>query len=163
MSLHYIIDGYNLMKQIPQVIGKRPFQRREDFIRFLEIERPQGKNQATVIFDGREDVFLPRMDSEIEVIFSRRETADEKIKKMLEKENPKNLIVISDDNEIKYFAKIRGIKSIGAKEFLSKIKKKRGSVLEEEKMSPDTIQAMEITKKLKRIWLRDESKNKIKD
>ncbi|MFN7170047.1 MAG: NYN domain-containing protein [Candidatus Omnitrophota bacterium] len=127
MSLHFIIDGYNLMKQVSHILGKRSFRDREDFILFLETERPYGSrnNKVTVVFDGREGVWVKRRFTEIEVIFACGETADERIKEMVEKLPKKNLVVISNDNEIKYFAKIQGVRAMGAEEFLAKIKRKK--------------------------------------
>ncbi|MCM8765430.1 MAG: NYN domain-containing protein [Candidatus Omnitrophica bacterium] len=160
MSLHFIVDGYNLMKQVPHILGRREFRDREDFILFLELERPYGsrRNKVTVVFDGKEDVYLPKINSEIEIIFSRGETADERIKRMVEKLNKKNLVVISNDNEIKYFAKIQGVSVMGAEEFLGRIikRKRYASLPEKEKINPETKEGLEITKELGRIWLKKE-------
>lgn len=158
MSLHFIIDGYNIMKQVFPILGKKVFNDREGFIRFIEEERICGSknNKITVVFDGRENVFVLRKFSNIEVIFTKGETADEKIKKMVAKSlNKKNLVVITNDNEVKYFAKIQGVKTIGAEEFLEKVKKRKEKFSSgDKKIEADTRLGMEITKELERLWLK---------
>ena len=160
MSLHYIIDGYNLMKQVTRLTGKKLDRGRESFIHFLETERPQGsrRNKVTVVFDGHPDVYAPHINSEIEIIFSRGESADEKIKKMMESLQQKNLVVVTDDNEVKYMAKIQGVKVAGTREFLAKkIRKESNLAKEEEKINPETSSAIAITKELARIWLQNKN------
>lgn len=159
MSVHFIVDGYNLMKQIPHILGKNLFRDREGFIRFLEEKRLFGSrnNRVIVIFDGKEDVFVMKEYSEIKVIFTKGETADEKIKKMIEKSmDKKNLVVISNDNEIKYFAKIQGVKTMSAEEILAKIIRKKKEIEEDKKIVPETLEGIRITKELEKIWLRKE-------
>ncbi|MCM8783978.1 MAG: NYN domain-containing protein [Candidatus Omnitrophica bacterium] len=162
MSLHFIIDGYNLMKQVPYILKKKAFRDREGFIRFIDEERLCGSknNKITVVFDGREDVFGLSTYSTIEVIFTKRETADEKIKRLIEKSLYKNiLVVISDDNEIKYFAKSQGVRVMGAEDFLSKMKNKKNFLVQEEKkISLESSKGIEITRELERIWLKKKEK-----
>jgi predicted RNA-binding protein with PIN domain len=160
MSLHYIIDGYNVMKQVARLTGKRLARGREGFIRFLETERPQGssRNKVTVVFDGRTDVYAPRINSEIEVIFSHNESADEKIKKLVEKYEQKNLVVVSDDNAVKYSTKIQGASTMEAKEFLCrKSGREKSCAAQEEKINPQTSLGIEITKELEKIWVRNKN------
>jgi len=157
MSLHYIIDGYNLMKQVTRITGKKLSCGREGFIRFLETERPQGsqRNKVTVVFDGHLDVYAPRINADIEIIFSRGETADERIRKIVESRGQKNLVVVSDDNAVKYMAKIQGAKVLGVEEFLGRrIRRVSNTAKEEEKIHPETTLGIEITKELSKIWLK---------
>jgi len=144
------------MKQIPFILKKDVFKDRDGFIHFIIEKRLCGSknNKVTIVFDGREDVFVSKKYVGVEVIFTKGETADEKIKRIMEKSlDKKNLVVISNDNEVKYFAKIRGIKTMEAEEILAKLKEKRIS-LEENKIRPDTLEGIKITKELEEIWLK---------
>ncbi len=88
------------------------------------------------------------------VIFSRRESADERIKKLLELiPNPKNVVVVSDDKEIKFFAKASRAKSQSVKDFLSLQDRlaHRGAQIPETEIS--YTQMHKINEELKKIWL----------
>ena len=54
MSLHYLLDGYNIIHQAPALMQGSLEERRARLVRWLNIERPQGsaRNRVTVIFDG---------------------------------------------------------------------------------------------------------------
>ena len=70
MSLHYVIDGYNLIKHQAFFFADRFKDGRLALIQFLRSEKPCGspKNKITVVFDG-----YPRgldfQDTDIEIIF----------------------------------------------------------------------------------------------
>lgn len=150
------------MKQVPYILGKKVFRDREGFVRFIEEEKLCGSknNKITIVFDGREDVFTLKRYLGVEIIFTKGEIADERIKKIIDKSpNKKILVVISDDNEIKYFAKSQGVKVIGAEDFLARIKKKKTFFVEEEKtIVPESKEGIEITKELEKIWLKKTKK-----
>ncbi len=156
MSLHYIIDGYNLIKH-PSFWPAKKF--RDERLTLLELIRTEklcgsSKNKITVVFDGYAGNFKSN-DSGIEVIFSGERTADEKIKEIVQSRgNPKNIVVVSDDREIKDFAKICSAKAVGIEEFIYH-KKKRIKV-EDESLKPElTYSAMhKINQELKQIWLK---------
>ncbi|MCX5656940.1 MAG: NYN domain-containing protein [Candidatus Omnitrophica bacterium] len=163
MSLHYIIDGYNIMKQVTHITGKKNMVERDDFLRFLETERPFGSlhNRVTIVFDGHPELTLRRRESILRVIFSRDESADERIKKMVENSGEKNLVVVSDDNDVKYMAKINGARVLGAIEFLVKKERRVPIVHEEEKkISSDTPAGIRITRELERIWIKETNETK---
>lgn len=155
MSLHYILDGYNIINQV-QFVSRRLKDGRERLIRFIEAFRPQGsrKNKVTVVFDGKKDVFSPLIRSEIKVVFTRNESADEWIKRFVEKTaQPKQCLVVSDDKEIKFFVRALGAKVISVNEFVDKVRKKiQPAKTEEAPLSSE--KAREITKELERIWLK---------
>ncbi len=169
MSLHYIIDGYNVIKQVSYLSGIKLRDGRDGLIKILQKYRPQGslKNKVTIVFDGKDDVFFPsntkpisptRSNSNIKVIFSKNETADDKIKRMARKAvNPKVLIVVTDDKEIQYFVKSYGVKRQTVKQFLNPISKKtklatKSKCTPKEKPPLSSQKAIEITKELQEIW-----------
>ena len=155
MSLHYVLDGYNIINQV-QFAGLRLKDRRENLTRFIETFRPQGsrKNKVTVVFDGKEDVFSPPVRSEIKVIFTRNESADDWIKRFVEKTaQPKQCLVVTDDKEIRFFVRAFGAKVVSVSEFVDKVRKKFQPTKTEE--TPLSLEkAREITKELEKIWLK---------
>ena len=59
MSLHYILDGYNILKQIPAFNDLSLEDGRRGLMRWIETQRPQGSvnNTVTVVFDGESGFF----------------------------------------------------------------------------------------------------------
>ncbi|MCK5533480.1 NYN domain-containing protein [bacterium] len=170
MSLHYIIDGYNVIKQVTYLSGLKLKNGRDSLISILEKHRPQGslKNKVTIVFDGKDNTFIShnissasliKTNSNINVIFSKNETADDKIKRIARKAiNPKILIVITDDKEILYFLRSYGIKTQSVKQFLKPISKKNKFIKKSQHFTSQkkpilsSEKAVEITRELKKIW-----------
>ena len=158
MSLHYILDGYNIIKQLPNKDKRKVNSSRDSLSYFIKRHRPQGsrKNKVTIVFDGREDVFSNEAKTPIEIIFSKGESADDKIKKMVERsKNPKQVVVVTDDREIRFFVRYLGAKLMTVDEFLStaKDKSKETQKNEEKKHIPFDVESS-ITDELKKIWLK---------
>jgi Protein of unknown function (DUF901). len=156
MSLHYILDGYNIVKLAFSENSGKLQASREKLLEFIRNSHPQGspKNKVTVVFDGKED-FLPENTQSLpEVIFTRNESADEKIKKIVElAKNPKELVVVSNDRDITLFSRRLGAKILSVDEFLASKKKARTKVSEDAKNIPASAE-FNITEELKRVWLR---------
>jgi predicted RNA-binding protein with PIN domain len=161
MSLHFIIDGYNiihhhLFNQQNNIKIKEPKQMLSEFIR---INRLCGspKNKVTVVFDGYPDTLSQGDDiNEFNIIFSRKNSADARIKQMLENSgNPKNIIVVSDDKEIKLFTKSFGARAMGVEEFIG-IREGKKARSKETAFKPELsyTQMFEINEELKKIWLK---------
>ncbi len=124
MSLSYLIDGYNVINHIrlPHLY-KNKENPRKALLEFISSKRLCGsnKNTVTVVFDG-----FPKAEAcgelecfGINVVFSRKESADTIIKRMLEKvAQPKNTIVVSDDREIRFFAGDAGAWAQGVEDFV---------------------------------------------
>jgi predicted RNA-binding protein with PIN domain len=160
MSLQYIIDGYNLIHHplFNKYTAKKSKDSRIALLDFIKINRLCGspKNKITVIFDGYPDLSARNLDSdEINVIFSRSQTADERIKGIVEKSgNPKNVVVVSDDNEIRFMVKSIGAKVLSVEEFLSRKEKLQARIetLAESKLTYS--QMHKINQELRKIWLK---------
>jgi len=161
MSLQYIIDGYNIINH-PLFTQHAPKKIEDSRVRLLEFIRvnkfcASPKNKITVVFDGHSDLSSQILDkTDIDIIFSRRETADERIKKMVEKaDNPKNVVVVSDDKEITFFAKSCGAKVLNIQEFINR-GKKLINLQRPEPLKPELsyTQIHKINQELRRIWLK---------
>lgn len=111
-----------------------------------------------MVFDGYPPAdFRPAKDfCGIEVIFSRDVSADEKIKAMLEKaKDCRQIIVVSDDREIKFFARTSHAKSLGIGDFIKAgnpdVKTRKSDSLKPEL---SYTQISKINQELENLWLK---------
>jgi len=159
--VHYIIDGYNIVKQLPQFIGKKLKEGRDYLIKFLKEKRPQGsiKNKVTVVFDGHSDIFSPRENLKnynIEIIFTRDEIADDKIKKLVKKsQNPRDIVVVTDDKDLRHSVSLLGAGVLYVREFMKYNKKKNDKIFTQSKTKLPPEEQFKITEELKKIWKDD--------
>ena len=163
MSLHYILDGYNIIKNSKLSFPDKLEDQRTALINFIKENKPCGSmnNKITVVFDAKkaglgflnQEVFDK---SNIRIIFASQESADEKIKNLVESsKNPKNIIVVSDDKGIKFFIKSCGAVSLSPQEFINKTEVKLRKA--QRPLAPELSysQAEKINRELKKIWLKD--------
>ena len=160
MSLQYVIDGYNIIKHplFIKQLAKKIHDSRISLLDFIRVNRLCGSrnNKIIVVFDGYPDSRYLNFDSEAEVIFSRKESADEKIKRMVaESGNVKNIVVVSDDREIKFMVKSLGARCLGIEEFV-KSKEKSKAQRNDELISQELnySQMYKINQELRKIWLK---------
>jgi len=161
MSLQYIIDGYNLINH--QLFTTRHKKTKDSRIALLELIRLKklagsSKNKITVVFDGYSDIQVSKEfdTNNIDVIFSGDRTADERIKRIVEGSAiPKNIRVVSDDKEIKFFVKSCGAEVLSIEEFM-KPDKDLLKPQEEESLKPELTyeQMHRINQELRKIWLK---------
>jgi predicted RNA-binding protein with PIN domain len=127
MSIHIIIDGYNLIRQSP-ILSRLDQQDimlgRDALVDMLAAYRKIKPHRITVVFDGcHSPVFSQERDRKkgIALRFSRRgESADDLIKRMAIKEREKALVV-SSDLEVANSAAAHGAATISAPLFEGKI------------------------------------------
>ena len=123
---------------------------RNFLVRFIENDRPQGsvKNRVTIVFDGKSE-FTSWTQSSVEIIFSKDESADDKIERIVsEAKNKKNMVIVTNDRDIQYAVRALGAQVKSVQQFLGKkIKIKKASGV------PENIQS-EITLELKNVWLK---------
>ncbi|MCK5580228.1 MAG: NYN domain-containing protein [Candidatus Omnitrophica bacterium] len=165
MAVSFIIDGYNVIKRIPELADRTLEDGRSSLIHFLEIHRPQGslKNDVIVVFDGRSDVWGPQKASFVKVFFTSDETADEKIKRMVDGHpNKKSVVVVTEDREIQYYVRASGAKVLGVYEFLDKAGEKgfpaagKKGFSQEHKNVSKNVEA-KINAEMEKIWLKERS------
>lgn len=114
-------------------------------------------NKITIVFDG----FLPEglFDSfgkDPRVVFSGEETADERIIRMIERSACRGaLVAVSDDKQIRIFARGQRAKAMSAEEFFSRGQgqKKQQRESAEEKISYGEME--KINRELRRLWLKE--------
>ena len=127
MSLHIIIDGYNLIRQSAAL--RRCERRdlaagRDALLRRLAAYRKLKPHRITVVFDG-EQTPLPVGERDrvlgIDVRFSRGgESADAVIRRMAAREKERALVV-SSDREVTDFAAARGAAVVDSPAFEERI------------------------------------------
>jgi len=125
MNPHYIIDGYNLILNIPRF--REALDQNLEFARNVLISLLRGYQSSrnlkiTLVFDGDEvghQVSDFPSTKWLKVIYSRPpEKADPVIKRMIRKaQNKKALIVVTADNDILSCAKQHGAQKMSPNEF----------------------------------------------
>ena len=126
MALQYILDGYNIIKGNEKMADCSLEQGRAMLLQVIAHNRPQGslRNQITVVFDGKRDVWGSSPSSVAKVFFTSGETADDYIKRMIDRSTDlKNTIVVTNDGELTCYIKKSGAKVLSVADFMS-IKKK---------------------------------------
>lgn len=167
MSLHYLIDGYNVIHQMPLLDHCKLEEQRLGLIQFIEQIRPQGsmKNKVTVVFDGQGGMLKTPLSQWVETIYSVNGSADEKIKDIVEQSvNAKNIVVVSDDRGIQIAVRKVGAKILVVKEFLSKGRgASRGKIIPTQKsrQAPrkniSHLDEFNINSEMSKIWLKKNS------
>jgi len=121
--MHLIVDGYNIIRQSPrlQFLDAMDLQAgREALLELLALYRRRSHHQMTVVFDGWQQGDLKESRDRYQgilVIYSRRgERADEVIKRLLNQERERALVVTSD-REIQVCAEQAKAAWINASEF----------------------------------------------
>lgn len=157
MSLHYILDAYNIMHHAACRYRRTANDPRYGFIAFIRDEGFCGsaRNPVTVVFDGFPNGFAYD-DGRFSAVFSGEEKADDRIKRRIESGvDRKNTVVVSDDREIYDFARLHGVPALHVEEFLCRKRGPRGaddgsgkSELTYEKMNA-------INRELREKWLKE--------
>ncbi|MCM8796065.1 MAG: NYN domain-containing protein [Candidatus Omnitrophica bacterium] len=167
MSLHFIIDGYNIIHHAAY-ISQRPKRAKEErfaLLEFIRINKLCGstRNKILIVFDGYPDPsILNRISKDMEVVFSKNEKADSKIKQFIERSvNPKNVVVVSDDKEIGFFAKSYACRWVKVEEFIQRKIKPINKKAEPLKPELSFSQINKINQELKELWLRQKKNQQI--
>ncbi len=163
MPLHYVLDGYNILKQVSRISKRKLKEGRTDFIRMLDESSRLKKQRVSLVFDGFPEIEGPRLKFRegFEVKFSRKISADDKIKSLVEQSKlPGEIVVVSDDREIGFFTKSLGAKVISVEDFLSWIfKREEDSDSKLKAQSNDKNLSFQdtiaINRELRKIWLKE--------
>ncbi|MBW1740520.1 MAG: NYN domain-containing protein [Deltaproteobacteria bacterium] len=127
MSVHIVIDGYNLIRQSPtlSIIEHRSLaEGREALLQRLVSYKKVKRYPMTVVFDGAGAGSLMEARTRwkgIHVVFSRPgELADSVIKRIITRERER-VVVVTSDKEIAHFAAKHGSATIDSIEFENKM------------------------------------------
>lgn len=175
MSLHFILDGYNLVKQDAHLAVLKLEAGRNALLKEISGRRLQGSenNAVTVVFDGQIHGSLERYQSGIDVVFTGGESADDWIKHYVESsKTSKTIVVVTDDREIRHFVRALGATIMATREFLEgrgsrrrivdgAARKKRQSLRDDhreslggDKKEISSVLEHKITSELSKVWLK---------
>lgn len=125
---HLVIDGYNLIRQIPALAryeAQSMEAGRNNLIRMLAAYRKFKQHKISVVFDGALNMseFAPSFQQAgISVHFSpESKTADDIIMEMI-RQDPQRIMVVSSDRELIRCAEANRCDWVSAKEFYDKLK-----------------------------------------
>ncbi len=149
----FILDAYNIIAKIKQ--SKKWQDRRRGFLQFL-LRHPisfSRKNHIIVVFDGDRNADIIYEFPMFEIVFSGSDTADHKIDCILKKRSPSQAVVVSDDREVKFYAKRLNLKAMAVIEFLIwKPLAQAQDSSDDKKLKPQDI--AEINAELEKLWIR---------
>ncbi|MBK9098985.1 MAG: NYN domain-containing protein [bacterium] len=137
---HYIIDGNNLLgkeRSLSQLQKKNKQQSREKLAFILSRFFAKKKAAVSLHFDGHEREAIKV--SNIKIIYSGNYSADDNIKREIEKsKNPRNIILITSDTNLMEFGRVCSSKVIKSEEFVKHIKQSNTDIEERIKSGADT-------------------------
>lgn len=114
-----IIDGYNILKR---QYGVRMINdvMRARFIKGVAAYSRQSGNKVVIVFDGQaQDDAYEEHGRAVQVVYSgTRETADDYIKRYVEKHHTKDLMMVTSDRELNSIADHYNIPSLDSYEFV---------------------------------------------
>lgn len=165
MSLHFILDGYNLVKQDANFAVLKLEAGRLALLKLIESRKLQGSdsNPVTVVFDGQLGHTEERYSAGINVVFTSVETADDWIKRFVEdSQTPKSIVVVTDDREIRYFVRALGAALMGTREFLEGRGSRRREAdrarklkrVQNDKKNIPSVVEDKITSEMSQVWLK---------
>lgn len=152
--LVYIIDAFNLAHKIPEL--KKSPSVKTDLLNYIKKKNLTGSvnNKVIIVFDGYPELNLSYGD-DYKVFFSCDKKADDVIKAKIDGiKNRPQVRVVSDDREIKDYAKKSGAVALGNSEFL-KTKNKAQHKNSGSSKDISYADAKEITDELREIWLKE--------
>ena len=149
--LVYIIDGFNLIYQVASLKNSNiPHQALITYIRKNKLTGSRN-NRVLIVFDGGFDLEAIEQRGRFEILFSGESTADSLIKKRLSgMKNKKEIVIVSDDRELRDAAKTEGARSCRIADF---IRVKTEPKEHQKEISPTL--AHEITQEMRKIWLKE--------
>jgi len=153
----FIIDGYNVIYQIPQLeqkLDKSLEAARTALVESVKMLRSNGA-EYVIVFEGRDEYagLSPIKQDGIRLIFTNtKEEADTRIVTMLrDSSKPSDFIVVSDDNFVRNHAKSFGAGGISAADFF-KSNKIRTKGNYSNAVSDYCKDSHKINEELKKVW-----------
>ena len=165
MALHFLLDGYNIIKQRSEFADLAIDVGRQRLIRMIEQKQPQGsrRNEITIFFDGKPGRSSPPVSATVKVLFSYETSADDLIKTLVaDAPTPRHFVVVTDDREIQYHVRAHGAAVWTVQEFMNKMGAKRtvqapseipGTLNVSSGKTISKVLEEQINTELEKIWL----------
>lgn len=120
----YLVDAFNVMHQIPDL--KRMLNSSKDMacesllVKIDSLKRGgRLRNRFYVVYDGFFESSMAT-DPNLKIIQSKGKTADEIIKRHIDKSpNKRNITVVSSDTEVHNYARLNGCEAIESTQFIN--------------------------------------------
>jgi predicted RNA-binding protein with PIN domain len=157
MSLHYILDGYNVIKRIPELARLDLRSGRAALYHLIQSRSLQGslRNKLTIVFDGKEGIGSGNEGSGAKVIFSKGRSADEEIKEIIAlAPRPATIVLVSDDRQLQLDCRALGAKRMTVGEFMGRAGGKARARPPAESTSLSPSEEYKINAELRKIWLK---------
>ncbi|MBV9080182.1 MAG: NYN domain-containing protein [Elusimicrobia bacterium] len=146
----FFIDGYNVIRSTDAMAAGSLQAQRERLLRFIEERKPCGRNQVTVVFDGKPGRDWAGWRGPTAVVFSEDRDADTEIKERVDlMRTPADAVVVTNDRAIQKWVRGAGARVMGCEEFL---RAGRSSAPGGKGARIDPDEAKRINEDLKRIW-----------
>lgn len=163
------MDGYNVIHCLNNNGQADIEDLRQYLVVLIDRYRPQGSisNKVTVVFDGMGKMaeYVPTSSS-VKVMFSCEQSADDKIKQLVQaSRNKANLIVVTNDRDVQYAVRAMGAKVLKTDVFLDKLNQESDKAKRQKpgasssKAIPKFIED-QITSELKDIWVKKKNNSK---
>ncbi len=150
MSLHYLVDGFNLLFALPEIPTGSWEAKRAALVEWISTNRPQGNNSLTIVFDSRQGLGDRSTSAQLEIVYTAGETADDWISaKVRSVANPRIVVVVSNDRGIHTLVRGTGAKVVTSDAFIQAARKK--SLPSHPPSLPDDLH--DITDEFKKKWL----------
>jgi predicted RNA-binding protein with PIN domain len=122
---------------------------------------------VTIVFDGKEEFFGSHASGHVRVFFSKGQSADDLIKKMVEQfGQKKSIVVVSNDKDITLYVRALGASVLSVKEFLGTSAKKTRPLSNNQHAQSATASKYvsltdqaRINKELENIWVKGKKKS----
>jgi predicted RNA-binding protein with PIN domain len=125
----FLIDGYNLLHQIPELsadLSQELMDQRDKLIHTLVVFSARSNTLFQVVFDAPQNCAFPRKYPGVKVNYA-SPSADSLIRRIISnnQNNPRLTVVSSDRKHIGHFAKMSGVKWLTSKQFWRELTKSR--------------------------------------
>jgi predicted RNA-binding protein with PIN domain len=153
VSLHFVVDGYNVIRYTDRFAAGLLRDQRDALLGFIENAyfRGSAPHRVTVVFDGRSEATSPAWGGNVRVVFSRGVEADAVIKARVdEMADPSQAVVVTDDRAIQRWVRGAGARVMSAAEFLRAGSPASSRPPRSGGMSPSETDA--VNEELKRLW-----------
>lgn len=162
MSLHYLIDGYNLIQSKPDYFPDSIRSARRHLVEAIAENRPQGsvRNTITVFFDGQPGVSSPP-EKKVKVVYTSGAEADDYIEReVLKSPRPAEMVAVTNDKLLRKKVKAAGGRYMALDEFIPRLfpPHKKKEPFTESGITPSLQN--KITGDLKKKWGGDKNDRK---
>lgn len=144
------IDGYNVLRKLTRferMMRSSGDAARRGFVEFVRA-RSRNKGHVTIVFDG--NGMAVGGGPNLSAVFSQTRTADSWIRMQLELERqPRAVLVVSSDNEVRAHALACGADVQSAQEFIAD-----GEVPDREDLREQYLKTREVTERELAYWLK---------